>query len=169
MMNIDYWVAPAINTNAYSSDIDNIITLIESVTKIPITTKGRQRSLCEGRQIAAYIMHEKFGMSLYSVGERLHVDHSTVAHSVKCVRTLLMYDKKFVTRWKNIIDYTELDKETKVTEPEIVQDESELPTCCEECSAYIISKHFCELRLIRAFDNKPISAECKKYYLKKRI
>lgn len=168
-MNIDYWVAPAININLYSSDIDDIIARIESVTKIPITTKGRQRLLCEGRQIAAYIMHVKYGMSLYSIGERLRLDHSTIAHSVKCVKTLLSFDKKFVTRWKNIIIYAEIDKDVDMIEPEPVQDESELPTKCEECSAYFIKKHYCELRMIRCYDEKPISSECKKYYLKKRV
>lgn len=168
-MDIDYWVAPAININYCSSDIDDIIARVESVTKIPIITKGRKRLLCEGRQIVAYIMREKYGMSLYSIGEFLHIDHSTVSHSVKCVKTLLTFDKKFVTRWRNIIEYVGLDKDIGIIETEQVEDESELPKCCEECSAYIMKKRFCGLRMIRCYDSKPVSAGCKKYRLKKRV
>ena len=168
MDGVGYWIAPAIDKDFTPTDVDNIIQRIERVTGIPITTKGRYRSLCEGRQLAAYIMHVKYGISLYSVGERLKIDHSTVAHCVKCVKTLLAIDKKFVTRWKEIIEYAKLDKETDITEPELVQDESELPMRCEECSAYLIQKRFCELRMIRCYDSKPIAKECRTFYLKKR-
>ncbi len=168
MDGLNYWVTPAI-TDTHTSEINDIVARIEDVTKIPITTKGRYRSLCEGRQLAAYIMHVKYGMSLMSVGERLLIDHATVSHATKCVKALLQYDKKFVARWKEIITFAKLDKETDITEPETIQDESELPTKCEECSAYLIGKHFCELRMIKCHDNKPIAAECRKYHLKKRV
>lgn len=168
-MNIGYWIAPAIDTAANPLSVDCLIARVEALTGVPITTKGRYRTLCEGRQLAAYIMHVKYGMSLNSVGERLKIDHSTVSHCIKCVKTLLSIDRKFVTRWKDIIDYAEIAKETHVTEPEIKQDESDLPTKCEECASYNISKRFCELRMIRCHDNKPLASECRKYFLKKRI
>lgn len=169
MDGLNYWVTPAIDNVHMPSEIDDIVARIERVTKIPITTKGRYRTLCEGRQIAAYIMHVKYGMSLNSIGERLKIDHSTVSHATKCVKTLLQYDKKFVARWAEIITFAKLDEEADITEPETIQDESELPTKCEECSAYLIGQHFCELRLIRCHDTKPISAGCRKYHLKKRV
>lgn len=169
MDGMNYWVTPAIADDVHMSEIDNLVARIEVLTKVPITTKGRYRSLCEGRQLAAYIMHVKYGMSLNSIGGRLLIDHSTVSHCIKCVKTLLRFDKKFVTRWKEIITFAKLNEETEITEPEIVQPESELPTRCEECSAYLIKQHFCELRMVKCYDNKPISKDCKNYHLKKRI
>lgn len=169
MDGIGYWILPAFANSARMWTVESVIQRIEAVTGVPITTKGRYRSLCEGRQLAAYIMHVKFGMTLYAVGERLGVDHATVAHSVKCIRTLLSLDKKFVTRWQDIIEFARLGDDTNVTEPNPIQDESDLPTKCEECAAYIIKQHFCELRLIRCYDSKPLATECRKYFLKKRV
>jgi hypothetical protein len=168
MNEVGYWIAPAVNINPHLSAVDDIISRIEEVIKVPITTKGRYRSLCEGRQLAAYIMHVKLGLSLASVGERLKIDHSTVSHAVKCIEILLELDKKFVARWKNIIDYTSLSDDINVTEPEVLQDESEQPKRCIECTAYSMRGRFCELRMIKCWDNKPISKQCRTYYLKKR-
>ena len=169
MDGVNYWVTPAIETVDGQTPVESVIRRIEAVTGIPITTKGRYRSLCEGRQLAAYIMHVKYGMSLNSIGERLLIDHSTVSHCVKCVRTLLSLDKKFVSRWQTVIEYANLDEDVQVVEPEPMQDEADLPARCEECSAYLISKRFCELRMIRCYDSKPIAIECRQYHLKKRI
>lgn len=168
MDSVNYWVAPAIS-DTHTNEVDDIISRVEEITKIPITTKGRWRSLCEGRQLVAYILHIKYGMSLMSVGELLKIDHSTVSYAVKCVRTLLSLDRKFVARWKDIIDYAQLAQDTHVTEPEILQDESDLPTKCEECMSYNLGTRFCELRMIKCYDSKPISFGCRKYFLRKRV
>lgn len=168
MSEVGYWIVPAMEPNSCFSPADDIISRIEKITKIPITTKGRYRSLCEGRQLAAYIMYIKLGLSLTSIGERLKIDHSTVSYAVKCIKTLLELDKKFVARWKSIIDYADLGSDVSVTEPEVLQDESDQPTKCLECTAYSIRERFCQLRMIRCYDNKPISKPCRTYYLKKR-
>lgn len=164
---VGYWIAPAINTEQSSSFIDDIIKRIEVITRIPLTVRSRERSVCEGRQLAAYILRVRYGMTLYSVGRILNVDHSTIVHSVKTIRTLLQIDKKFVFRWKSIIDYTELEQDLEIIEPEEELSELEIPRICGECKAFLINQRFCELRHIRCYESKRIAKECKQYHLVK--
>lgn len=166
---MDYWVAPALNANKHASVTEEAIAMIEATTQQPLTTKGRRRLLCEGRQLAAYIMRVKYGISLYSVGERLNIDHSTVSYAVKTIATFLKIDKRFVSRWKPVIDFADL--ETDIPDADLLHKpgDDDMPSCCGQCSGYIIREHFCGVRMVRCFDNKPISKDCFNYNIKKRL
>ena len=165
MMVSNYWVIPAINRDYQATVIDDVIAHIETITKTPLTTKGRYRTLCEGRQLAAYIMRVKFGMSLQSIGDRLGIDHSTVVYAIKTISAFIKMDKMFVSRWKDIIEYAEIESIKVETEESNSKD---LPTVCGECSAYQIRSRMCALRFINVYDRKPIVKDCKGLPIRKR-
>lgn len=167
---INYWVIPGIVEERFNLDrfIDNLVRLIETQTKVPISTRTRIREVCEGRQLACFILR-KYNMSLTTIGKLFNVDHATVLHSVKVINDFIEYDKNFIERWLEVLDFAKIDhKPIKINKVELKKSEDDLPSHCIECSAYESKYNFCNIRYIKAYDTKPICSKCLKYKVKIR-
>ena len=168
---MNYWVIPGIKEEVFDLNKfkDELISLIEKQTKIPLTTKTRIRDVCEGRQLACFILR-KHDLSLQKIGDMFNIDHATVLHSIKAVNNLIEYDKYYVERWLDVIKFAKI-----VVKPSIFNKielsnkiRSGIPLTCGECNAYDLKNRYCYLRDIRAYDNKPLGNECLKYNIGKR-
>ena len=165
---MNYWVIPGIKPATSVELFDDIVNRINEHCPSPITTKTRKREICEGRQLASYILKEKGYTSLY-IGRKLGIDHATVYHGCNCVIDFLIYDINFVNRWKPILDYYQIDYNDKQKLKKLKEEpKKEYPVkCCFECCHYETQNLFCKARHIKAFDSKKPIDKCLKHKPKK--
>lgn len=165
----NYWVIPGIKPVTCVELFDSVVDRINEVSPSPITTKTRKREICEGRQLASYILKEKGYTSLY-IGRRLGIDHATVYHGCNAVINFLIYDSNFIDRWRSILDYYKInyyDKQ-KLKFVKVEENKSKYPiSCCFECIHYNTRELWCKARYIKAYDNKKPIDKCLKHKPKK--
>ena len=170
---INYWVIPGIKESKIDIETfkNNLISMIQEQTGIPLIVKTRKKLVCEGRQLAAYILRQR-RLTLSNIGEILNVDHATVLHSQKAITNYLKYDKYFLERWRSVLEFAGINcgPMNKVTKSRNIVNirSSSLPRICAECTEYDIRTSFCNARKIKSYDNKPISGLCLKFNVKNK-
>jgi len=164
---MNYWVIPGIKPATNIELFDSVVSKINEYSPFPITTKTRKREICEGRQLASYILKEKGYTSSY-IGRKLEIDHATVYHGCCCVLDFLIYDNNFIERWKPVLDFYNIDyrdkqklKNIKLTDD---KPQNKYPVkCCLECNHYDPRESWCKARYIRAFDDKKPIDKCLRF------
>lgn len=168
---INYWVIPGIKEQYFDIEkfIKELVELIERQTKVPINTRTRIREVCEGRQLACFILR-KYNLSLNRIGNMFNIDHATVLHSIKVVNEFIDYDKIFVGRWYDVLKFANVAiKPIAINKIELKEKvEKSLPSTCGECDAYDLKDRFCNVRHVRCYDTKPLCNRCLKYKINKR-
>lgn len=86
----------------YAAQLIRSIEQFADVTDLRRRT--RRREVCEARQVAAYLLRRDTDYSTTRIGQMLHLDHSSVSHSVKAVDALLTHDKSFRQQWGVFIE-----------------------------------------------------------------
>ena len=105
MESVNYWIVPDTARESDAGSVTMLILRIEQWAGVnDITQRTRRRSVCEARQVAAYLLRRNTDYSLRSIGEILNIDHASVSHSVKVVDALLTHDKSFRQQWGVFIE-----------------------------------------------------------------
>ena len=89
-------------------NIGEIYSLIEDkfgISKEKLQSKTRKRECTELRQILYYIMYEKYGKSLKSIGEEFGKrDHTTVIHGIQTLTDLYHNNQQYKENYCEILE-----------------------------------------------------------------
>ena len=95
-------------SSKFRVNISEIYAMIEDkfgITKDILQSKTRKRECTELRQILYYIMYEKYGKSLKSIGDEFGKrDHTTVIHGIQTLTDLYHNNEDYKENYSEIFE-----------------------------------------------------------------
>ena len=97
MLNINYWVVPAVNRvrkrrskcNIHYDDIVNVVSSVSGVDYCDIKGNRLFRKFIIPRHVCIYLLYNYTNLSLSRIGFVLRRDHSTVLHAIQNVKNAI--------------------------------------------------------------------------------
>ena len=94
--------------------LDRIHKYVDNALELKIDTPTRKRDYVEGRFLFFAIAREITGYSLDRIGKHLNKDHSSVLHSVKVFKDVLIKQRRYKNLYYKYVDKNYIDPTIKI-------------------------------------------------------
>jgi chromosomal replication initiation ATPase DnaA len=88
------------------SMVNDVVNALPEISKEKLLSSCRDREIVLTRQCIGYILHNKYGLSLTSIGNILDRNHATIIHGNKAVEvSLYLHRNHKDSRSKEVLNY----------------------------------------------------------------